>query len=193
MRNLVWLLWGLLVACTSSPPAESPSVPASKVEPVTVQKAAPDKDLRDAPLQAEVPRGKPGSLLAKIDRGLLSAQMHQTPKPINIKLRCSFRNETGYNGSTMVEIVNNEVKALATQIQVPLYGGSCAFDGPGFRQLARSPSIELQHADGCTVRIWTQGRQLTISYSKCAAHCSNAEVFKYIWPVLIDQPSGKCD
>jgi len=123
----------------------------------------------------------------------LSAQIREAPRPINIRHRCAFRNETGYNGSTQVEIANNEVKALNTQINIP-DRGACNFDWNGFQQTKRSPSIELRHpADGCTVRIWEQGRQLTISYSQCARRCASAETFKYVWPVLIDRISGACD
>ena len=196
MRKLSWLLGVnliLLGGCGSSPPAEAPATPAAQARPAPAPEAAPDKASSGAAAQTQIPRGKPGSLLAKVDRARLSAQVQQTPKAINIRHRCSFRNETGYNGSTHIEIANNEVKALSTSIQVPLYGGSCSFEGSGFRQTARTPSIEMRHADGCTVRIWTQGPQLTVSYSKCASRCTDPNVFKYIWPVLIDQPSGKCD
>lgn len=139
-----------------------------------------------------LPPARPGSLLGKIDQSKLREQLRQAPKAINIQHRCSFRNETGYNGSTRVTIVNNEVKELATRISVPLAGGSCNFEGSGFRQTTRSPSIEMRHADGCMVRIWSQGRQLSIAYSNCAARCNSAETFKYIWPVLIDQSNGQC-
>lgn len=193
MKILALLLCVILFAGCSSPSPVEPVAVKPTPAPAPAPEAAPGKDPVDTTVKTELPRGKPGSLLAKIDRARLSAQVQQAPKAINIKQRCSFRNETGYNGSTLVEIANNEVKALSTQISVPLHGGSCSFEGSGFRQVARTPSIELRHNDGCTVRIWTQGKQLTISYSKCAARCSNPEVFKYIWPVLIDQPSGKCD
>ena len=193
MKTLALLLSVILFAgCASSPPPPAATT-KTKAEPAAAPEAAPSEDPGSDTAKTQLPQGKPGSLLAKIDRARLSAQVQQAPKAINIKQRCSFRNETGYNGSTLVEIADNEVKALSTQIEVPLHGGSCSFEGPGFRQTARTPSIELRHNDGCTVRIWTQGKQLTISYSKCAARCSNPEVFKYIWPVLIDQPSGKCD
>ena len=171
-----------LGACASPPPTPLPA------ESTTAQ---PDsgRTSGDSPL----PPGKPGSLLSRVDRALLSAQIHATPRPIDIRHRCTFRNETGYNGSTQVEIANNEVKALNTQINIPDHG-ACNFDWNGFQQTKRSPSIELRHpADGCTVRIWEQGRQLTISYSQCARRCASAETFKYVWPVLIDRISGACD
>lgn len=175
----------LLAACTSTPPATEPEAlapaPAASAPPAAAT-AAPS-----------LPRAKPGSLLGKVDRSKLNAQVRQGGKPINISHRCSFRNETGYKGSTQVDIANSEVRRLATSIEVPLASGYCNFDNAGFRQTARSPAIELRHADGCTVRIWDQGPQLTISYSACAARCSSPEVFKYIWPVLIDRPSGRCD
>ena len=191
MRRIgLFALFCLLAACATPPDEKEPE---AVVEPPPAPQSAPEAALEEPAPQIKLPRGKPGSLLAKIDRARLSAQVQQKPRAINIKHRCSFRNETGYNGSTRVEIANNEVRALATAINVPLYGGSCSFDWAGFRQTARTPSIELRHADGCTARIWTQGRQLTISYTACAARCSNPNVFKYVWPVLIDTASGACD
>ncbi len=184
--RLALLLTLLLAACSSTPPTTAPEAqPAPPAE----QAASPAPADTTRPL----PPAKPGSLLGKVDRNKLNNQLRQSGKPITIQHRCSFRNETGYKGSTIVDIAANEVKRLATSIEVPVAGGYCNFDGSGFRQTARSPAIELRHTDGCTVRIWSQGPQLTISYSACAARCSKPEVFQYIWPVLIDQPSGRCD
>lgn len=190
MRAAAWLSIVLLGACASAPPA--PEAPRADTRP-DIQDSAPPP----APPTTDskpLPRAKPGSLLAKVDRGKLASQIRQAAPPINIKHRCSFQNETGYKGSTRIEIVHNEVKQLATSIEVPLAGGRCDFDSSGFRQTARSPAIELQHPrDGCTVRIWSQGTQLTVSYTRCAARCSTPETFRYVWPVLIDQRKGSCD
>lgn len=178
----------LLAACSSTPstppaPSETPAPepPASETGP-------------SAEPWSTIPPKRSGSLLAKVDDQRLRAQLQKNHKPINIKHRCGFLNETGYKGSTHIEIAHGEVKQLATRIEVPLAGGRCDFEFNGFRQTARSPAIELRHPeDGCTVRIWAQGPQLTVSYTQCATRCSSAETFKSIWPVLIDQASGKCD
>ena len=139
-----------------------------------------------------LPRAKPGSLLARVDQSRLRAQLQKAPGPINVRNQCSFHDDTGYHGTNRVEIVNGEVRSLATEISVP-DRGSCSFETSGFKQIQRTPSIELRNAgDGCTVRIWQQGPQVTISYTHCAQRCASAETFKYVWPVLINTGSGTC-
>lgn len=194
---LASLSLAFLAACEHSPPAERE---AANAPPSTApsgnsasSRSATVADLQAPAVKAYTNKAPAGSLLAKIDRKRLSEQMQKKDRPINIRHRCSFRNETGYNGNIALDVLNNEVKALNTAINVPLYGGSCRFDGAGFRQTARTPSIEMRHADGCTARIWTQGTQLTVAYSNCASRCTDPEVFKYIWPVLIQQKNGHCD
>ncbi len=139
-----------------------------------------------------LPRAKPGSLLSRVDQSRLKAQLQKAPGPINVRNQCSFRDDTGYHGSNRVEIVNGEVRSLATEISVP-ERGSCSFETSGFRQTQRTPSIEMRSpTDGCTVRIWQQGQQVTISYTHCAQRCASAEAFKYVWPVLVNTGSGSC-
>jgi len=139
-----------------------------------------------------LPRAKPGSLLSRVDQSRLRARLQKAPGPINVRNQCTFRDDTGYHGSNRVEIVNGEVRSLATEISVP-DRGSCSFETSGFKQIQRSPSIEMRNAgDGCTVRIWQQGPQITISYTHCAQRCASAETFKYVWPVLINTGNGSC-
>ncbi len=137
--------------------------------------------------------GGGGHLVRQIDARRMHEQLRSSGDDLNYRLRCSFRNETGYNGSTRLDIRDNRVIDLATSINVPEAGGSCRIEGPGFRLTRFQPSIELRHPDGCTARIWTQGRQMTVSYTHCEARCSNPQVFRKTWPVLIDMPSGHCD
>jgi hypothetical protein len=139
-----------------------------------------------------LPRAKPGSLLSRVDQSRLKSQLQKAPGPINVRNQCSFHDDTGYHGSNRVEIVNGEVRSLTTQISVP-DRGSCSFETSGFRQTQRTPSIEMRSpGDGCTVRIWQQGQQVTISYTHCAQRCTSAEAFKYVWPVLVNTGSGSC-
>lgn len=132
-----------------------------------------------------------------LSRQISASRMREQLHPggsINYRNSCRFSNETGYNGSSQVEIRNNRVLYLSTIINVPAAGGRCTFDGgSGFRQTRFTPSIEIVQPGGCTARIWTQGRQLTISYTRCESSCSNPRVFEKVWPVLIDMPTGHCD
>lgn len=184
----------LLAACAAPVPREQPAAPSppppasssSSSLRAAAQPAAP-KVVPVSPAQAS---GAPaGSTRA---RALAHARAQQTQKPISASYRCSFRNETGYNGSSSASIEAGVVRALATRVEVP-GRGSCDFAWGGFRQTQTTPSIELVHADRCTVRVWQQGQQLTVSYSNCAARCTGEETFKYVWPVLVDLRRGRCD
>lgn len=195
MRTLpIGLVLVLLVACSHEPavtPTSSASTPAAATTSRATSSTA--QTARSGPASSALSTAKPGSLLARIDRSRLQAQLREIPQPITFHRQCVFRDETGYNGTALVDIANNEVRALSTTINVP-DRGACNFDMAGFQQTQRSPSIELRHkGDGCTVRIWRQGRQLTISYSRCARRCASPETFAYVWPVLIDMGSSVCD
>lgn len=184
----------LLAACAAPTPLEQPAAPpapppaasSSSSLRAAVQPAAP-KVAPVSPAQASA--APAGSTRA---RALAHARAQQTQKPISASYRCSFRNETGYNGSSSASIEAGVVRALATRVEVP-GRGSCDFAWSGFRQTQTTPSIELVHADRCTVRVWQQGQQLTVSYSNCAARCTGADTFKYVWPVLVDLRRGRCD
>lgn len=183
-------LYLMLAACGTPEVRESPAAPpASSTSrgPAPVVQPAPPKVAPVSPAQAS--RAPAGSTRA---RALAHARAQQTQKPISASYRCSFRNETGYNGSSSARIEAGAVRALATRVEVP-GRGSCDFAWGGFRQTQTTPSIELVHADRCTVRVWQQGQQLTVSYSNCAARCSGADTFKYVWPVLVDLRRGRCD
>ncbi|MDO6386217.1 MULTISPECIES: hypothetical protein [unclassified Uliginosibacterium] len=134
-----------------------------------------------------------GKLSRQIDQGRMQEQLRSASHSLSYRNSCSFHDETGYKGSNRIEIEDNRVLSLATAIELPHDGGRCNFEGPGFRQTRSSPSIELLHPDGCTARLWTQGQQLTISYTHCEARCTQPQNFRKIWPVLIDMPSGRCD
>lgn len=114
-------------------------------------------------------------------------------KPIDLVTSCRFKNETGYSGTMTAEIRDGVVKRLSTSVKIPDQG-SCNFEWDGFVQRQRLPSIELYNSrDGCTAKIWQQGRQVTVSYSNCAQRCTSSNAFKYVWPVLVDRSSGRCD
>ncbi len=185
MRRLPALILALLLtACAGSADRDAPAGPP-EAQPATPPASAPGKS------PVRITQGS-GSTISRADKARILAQMQASTRPITLERACSFRNETGYKGSTRVNIRNGEVIQLDTTYEIPDYG-ICRIEKAGFRQVATTPSIELRHADGCTARIWTQGRQLTISYTRCAARCSRPEAFSYVWPVLIDQPSGRCD
>jgi hypothetical protein len=180
------LLTLLLSACASEPetrPPVSDSIPGAESAAATpLGKPLPASNSKTSTIK-NTPRAGKRQILAL---------MQQSTRPINIANACSFRNETGYSGSTRIEIRDSQVRQLNTLYDIP-ERGSCRIEHTGFRQTVSSPSIELRHADGCIARIWTQGRQLTISYTHCESRCSHPRVFSEVWPVLIDMPTGNCD
>ena len=113
--------------------------------------------------------------------------------PLNVVADCKFHNETGYNGETTLEVREGTVRRMRTVVNVPEQG-QCVFELADMQQTKIMPSVELHgRQTACTVRIWEQGRQVTLSFSSCAARCTPHEAFAYVWPVLIDKPSGKCE
>ncbi|MBC9072913.1 hypothetical protein IAI53_13135 [Thauera sp. CAU 1555] len=111
-------------------------------------------------------------------------------RPLNVRADCRFTDEAGYAASTRLDVVQAEVRDFAATVDVPRRG-SCRFDLNGFRQVRHEPHVELRAADGCTVRMWEQGAQVTVAFAECASRCSSG-TFDYVWPILVDRSSGRC-
>lgn len=112
-------------------------------------------------------------------------------RPLQVKTECRFRDETGYSGSAVLDVDYDQVKAFAATVDIPRRG-SCHFDLAGFRQVKAPAHVELLASNGCTVRMWEQGDQVTVAFSKCARQCTG-DAADYLWPILVDRPSGHCD
>lgn len=179
-RTTVLLLSLLLGACASEPENPGQSADASTTR------------TQNAPLPVQSRKAEAGTNTPRASKQQILALMQQSTRPINIANSCSFKNETGYKGSARIEIRDSQVHQLSTAYEIPEYG-TCRIERAGFRQTLSSPSIELRHPDGCTARIWTQGRRLTVSYTHCESRCSHPAVFSKVWPVLVDIPTGNCD
>ncbi|THF62100.1 hypothetical protein [Pseudothauera rhizosphaerae] len=111
-------------------------------------------------------------------------------RPLDVKADCRFKDEVGYAASARVHVAKAEVRDFAATVDVPKRG-SCQFDMNGFRQVKKEPHVELRAADGCTVRMWEQGQQVTVSFAQCASRCSSG-TFEYVWPILINRRNGRC-
>jgi hypothetical protein len=111
-------------------------------------------------------------------------------RPLNVKTDCHFKDEVGYGASAVLDVAASEVRSFAATVNVPKRG-SCRFDLADFRQVRREPHVELRAGDGCTVRIWEQGNQVTVAFAECARRCTR-DTFDYVWPILVDRPSGRC-
>lgn len=172
-------LFALVVAACGTPRQPAPQTPGPESA-ATSQPPAWESILRS-----------PGRLSSRIDRRKIASQL--VSRPLSVATRCSFRNETGYNGEAKVAVAGGDASLLNVAVNLPSQG-QCLFDMAGFRQLQRGAMVELRHpADGCTARLWEQGQQVTVAFSNCAARCSPAAAFQYVWPVLIDRSSGRCD
>ncbi|NMF89685.1 hypothetical protein [Aromatoleum petrolei] len=128
---------------------------------------------------------------AEPERALQRGRLKPMPvRPLSVKTDCHFKDEVGYGGSAVLDVSYSEVRAFAATVDVPKRG-SCKFDLADFRQVLKEPHVELQARDGCTVRMWEQGEQVTVAFSECAKRCTRG-TFEYVWPILVDRSSGQC-
>ncbi len=117
------------------------------------------------------------------------------PMPLrtfSVSTECRFRDETGNFGNATVEVVNSKVNAFKAELTMPKRG-SCRFDLAQFRQTQALPSVELAGARDCRVHMWEQGEQVTVAFANCYHLCTPASAQDYVWPLLIDKATGRCD
>ena len=147
--------------------------------------------------------GFPGSAQAPQQTGPTSREADQASaggkqrlRPMKIRPRevatdCSFRDETGYKGTARLSVRQARVEDFSAHVDIPRRG-ICNFEMAEFRQVKSEPHVELAAASGCKVQMWEQGQQVTVAFTDCRANCSGNAV-DYLWPILIDAPSGRCD
>lgn len=139
------------------------------------------------PIAAEEPKWESQPLKHLLGRNLKP----MADMPINAKTKCNFRDQTGYRGQLALRVKNTTVEQLTASVTIPKRG-SCNFDLKDFRQTGGGSSAVLRHKETeCTLRVWTQGRQLTVGFNNCPQQCSG-ESFDYLWPILVDAKSGRC-
>lgn len=112
-------------------------------------------------------------------------------RPLNVKTRCSFRDEvTGSRGKLDVQVAEAEVKRFSAEVFIPKHG-MCRFDMKDFAQADKQP-VKLTHASSkCAVRMWEQGDRVTVAFNDCPAQCEG-DAFDYVWPILVDRKGGRC-
>jgi len=90
-----------------------------------------------------------------------------------------------------LHVTKAEVKRFIAEVSIPNQG-LCRFDMKNFQQTTRLPNVVLtDEASGCVVRMWEQGKGVTVAFNSCAAQCSG-DAFSYLWPILVDTKSGRC-
>jgi hypothetical protein len=112
-------------------------------------------------------------------------------RTVNIKADCAWKDETGYSGQMKLLATQSVVQDFSAAVNLPKHG-SCSFALKDFRQIKETPNVELKgNASPCTVRMWTQGRQVSVAFSSCKSMCTG-DVVDYLWPILADSSNGSC-
>lgn len=168
----------LLGACGIWPFGKEPPSAEPKAEPRVEPRAEPRTEAR--PLSERTKR-----YLASRGHAVIQ------DRPLNVRADCSFRDEVGYAGRLNLEVKDADVRRFAAKVDVPKRG-SCRFDLGEFRQATALPMITLASTrSSCTVRMWEQGSKVTVAFSDCQTQCDGG-TFDYVWPILVEAPSGRC-
>ena len=152
------------------------------VEPEPEPPSAPAK-------KAEQPRIESQPLKHLANRNLKPMPI----KPLSVKTRCTFRDEvTGTRGKLDVLVKEDDVQRFAAEVNIPKRG-ICRFDIKDFAQKDKKqhPVTMTTKTDSCAVRIWEQGPRVTVAFNECTAKCEG-NAYEYLWPILIDNKTGRC-
>jgi hypothetical protein len=163
----------VLAACAITEPATPPPPPA---------KADPQRTETKAPTV----------------RPKKESTVHGSKRPaaiptraLNVLAQCSFKDETGYNGSLRLSVQDAKVQAFDAAVNIP-GRGTCRFDLKSFRQTREMPNVELSHLrDPCIVRVWEQEERVTVAFQQCQKMCSG-KAWDHLWPILADRRDGSC-
>lgn len=157
-------------------------------EPVPVPAPAPDGPTANA---AKTPPPK-GRIQSQPLKHLLGRNLKPIPdRALDVRTKCSFRDVGGGRGSMDLQVTKAEVRRFVAEVTIPKQG-LCRFDMKNFQQTARLPNVVLTDAaSGCVVRMWEQGKGVTVAFNACQAKCSG-DAFSYLWPILVDTKSGRC-
>ena len=143
--------------------------------------------------EPQVERRQATRPLSERTKRYLASRGHEPieDRPLNVQAECSFRDELGYAGRLDLEVRDADVRRFAARVDVPSRG-SCRFDLAEFRQTTTLPTVSLMaQGNRCTVRMWEQGSKVTVAFSDCQAQC-DGRTFDYLWPILVEAPSGRC-
>lgn len=90
-----------------------------------------------------------------------------------------------------LQVTKAEVKRFVAEVSIPKQG-LCRFEMKNFHQTATLPNVVLtDDASGCVVRIWEQGKGVTVAFNACQSMCGG-DAFSYLWPILVDTRNGRC-
>jgi hypothetical protein len=165
---------GLLAGCAEV---------AKPPEPVAEKEA-----VAETPLVSSEPKFKNSTLKYLANRNLKP----QPTRPLNVKSKCSHKDAIGTTTRLDLLVKESLVKSFTAQVTMKGYG-ACRFNLNDFEQVEKMPQPLLRHkkdAD-CQVRMWEQGKQMTIAFNSCPKACEG-DAFSYLWPIMVEAKSGRC-
>lgn len=110
-------------------------------------------------------------------------------RPLQAKADCSYRDDIGTEGRLQLEVKNSKVERFASDVNMGRKG-RCSFDLSAFRQTSFDHTPTLV-AGACTISMWEQKDEVTVSYRNCAAYCTPG-AHDYLWPTLVSRRTGNC-
>ncbi len=112
-------------------------------------------------------------------------------RALNVSTQCDFKDELGTHGHLAIQIKEANIQRFTAKVTIPTQG-VCHFDITKFRQTEKMPiPVLVAKNSSCRITVWEQDNAVTVSFNACSAHCTN-DAFSYLWPILIDRPSGEC-
>ncbi len=116
----------------------------------------------------------------------------QVTRPLNVKARCSHKDDVGTATHLDLLVKDAEVKTFDAQVAMKTYG-TCRFSLNDFDQVETMPQALLRHKREreCTVRLWEQDQKVTVAFNSCPKSCER-DAFTYLWPILVEAQTGRC-
>jgi hypothetical protein len=179
-----------LAACAPAPPQPAAPAGASSSGPA-VRPGVPGAPAPDAAPAAVAP--KPAAPPAPATRAARPGRPGPIPEAvITLQGRCAQSEPDGFREQAVLEVAQNEVRALAWDVWIG-QRGSCRFDHADFRQTKQRPHIELLARDGsgCKLMVWQEPRRVTLAHAGCEKRCTQG-VYDRAWPVMFDPATGGC-
>jgi hypothetical protein len=169
------ILFVLLLASCAEVPKKAPEPPKAEPEP-------------EKPVVAAPPKMKSDTLKYLSKRRITP----QVTRPLNVRSRCSHKDEIGTTTKLDLLVDEAEVKTFTAQVTMKEYG-TCRFNLNEFEQVEKMPQALLKHKkdSACTVRLWEEGTKVTVAFNGCANACEG-DAFSYLWPIMIEAKSGRC-
>lgn len=110
-------------------------------------------------------------------------------RPLQARADCRYRDDVGTEGRLVLDVKDSKVERFASEVNMGAKG-RCRFDLSAFTQ-TRFDHTPTLVAGACTVSLWEQKDEVTVSYRNCAAHCTPG-ANDYLWPTLVSRRTGSC-